>query len=162
MAAFGDVTLGYKEKTIKGTLAHGIPSMYTRTFTFQTQVSDTAAGPITVTGLTLPPGAYVLGGSIKPTKTSDGTILSTGSTTLAFAAVSTASTIVFSAATAYASELVLTNSIPLAVLSTATANATVTVTTAAATLPAYAMTFYVTLFLGGVTSEVSEFSTYST
>src|ERR1019366_2824488 len=151
MAAFGDVTLGYKEKTIKGTLAHGIPSMYTRTFTFQTQVSDTAAGPITVTGLTLPPGAYVLGGSIKPTKTSDGTILSTGSTTLAFAAVSTASTIVFSAATAYASELVLTNSIPLAVLSTA-----------AATLPAYAMTFYVTLFLGGVTSEVSEFSTYST
>ena len=159
MAAFGDVSLAYAEKKGRATAITNSEAVYARTFTFTTQVSDTVAGPIDITGLTLPPGTSFLGGVVKPTKTSDGTILSTGSTTLAFKTKTAG--IVFSAATAYTTELAMPASVPMCVPSTATANDIIQVTTASATLPAYAMTFYVTLYLANFGQEVTEYATFS-
>ena len=155
MAVFGDATtaLGISDKRTKASPdASSSNSVFVRTFTFNTGVSDTVGGPIDLTGITVPPGSLFLGGVVKPTKTSDGTVLSTGSTTLAFKTKTAG--VIFSAATAYTAEAAMPASIGVAVPSTATAADTVQVSTASATLPAYAMTFYVTLLFSAFGLEV--------
>jgi hypothetical protein len=160
MAAFGATALVTAErKTTASDVAVKGNVVYARTFTFQSNASDTVAGPIDITGIKVPPGVLFLGGVVKPTKTSDGTVLSTGSTTLAFNTKTAGVT--FSAATAYTAEAAMPVTVGLITPTTATADDTLQVTTASATLPAFAMTFYVTLLFAPVGIEPAPYTTLS-
>lgn len=166
MGAFGAVSLAFAEKKVKNNAVYTKENtVYQRTFTFQTQASDTVAGPIdinvtnaagTVTPLTLPVGTQVLGIVVKPTKTIDGTVLSAGTSTLALNTKTSAVT--FMAATAFIAEAAGPVSVGVAVPSTASVPDVVQASIAAATLPAFAMTWYVTLTLTSFGLEVPTFT----
>jgi hypothetical protein len=152
MAAFGASTVTATE--VKGRYASSatkFQKVYARTFQFTIPASVTVAAA-TLTGLTLPPGSFILGGVVSPSQ-------SLGSTTLAFTTVT--SNVIFSAATAYTAEAALTNSISLCVPSSATADDTVTCTTAAATAPGTDTVVTVTLFIAPFGKETPAYTTYN-
>lgn len=152
MAAFGASTVAITEK--KGKLASSTwkaLALYERTFTFVIPASVTVASAV-LSGLTLPPGSVILGGVVSPSQ-------SLGSSTLAFTTVT--SNVIFSAATAYTAEASLTNSIPLAVPSSATADDTVSVALAAATAPSSDTTVTVSLFIAQFGVATPAMTTYS-
>jgi hypothetical protein len=152
MAAFGASAVTATEK--RGRQATSYPDMLTtstRVFSFVIPASSTV-GNVNLTNLKLGPGTILLGGTVKPSAT-------LGSSTLAFTTVT--SNVIFSAATAYTAEAAITNTIPLMVPSSATADDTINVALATATSPASDITVTVSLVIAQVGVESAQYTTYT-
>jgi len=146
MAAFGATPVTATFKRGRKALANGINAVNAMVFSFVIPASSTVAGPIDIAGVKLSPGSVILGGVVSPSATLGGTA------TLAFKTKT--SNVVFSAATAYAAEVAIPNSIAIAVPSSATTDDQVQVSLAAASSPAADITVTVTLFVGSFGAEV--------
>jgi len=153
MAAFGASAVNATAKRVKAsaqaTKNFGIETLV---HSFVIPASSTVAGPIDLVGLTLPPGSFILGGTVSASQ-------SLGTTTLAFQ--TKAATAVIGAAGVVTAERALTVTTALAVPSTATANDTVQCTTAVATSPASDTTVTLTLYVAPVGAETAQYTTFT-
>ncbi|CAB4174750.1 hypothetical protein UFOVP1138_40 [uncultured Caudovirales phage] len=145
MAAFGATTVNATYKRGRKSTVGGINSVTQQVFSFIIPASATVAGPIDLTGASVPPGAVLLGGVISPSQ-------SLGTTKLAFNTKT--ANVTFSAATAYTAEAAIVNSVPVMTPASATAADVIQCTTSVATAPATDTTVTVTLFLGCFGTEV--------
>lgn len=152
MGAIAAMTVTEK-KTAANPVAVKGNAIYTRTVTFVIAASVTA-GTADLTGLALPPGTLILGGSLKPSQDFGDTA------TLAFKTKTAGVTFCAAAVRRAEASIIPADSNALAVPTTATADDTVQVVLAAAAAPASDTTFTLTLVCAPV-GTVSGVSTYS-
>lgn len=148
--------MAYTEKRTRGAdAAAKSNNVYTRVVTFVIPASVTA-GTADITGLTLPPGSLLLGGSLKPSQDFGDTA------TLAFKTKTAGVT--FSAAATRRAEasLIVAAGQELAVPTSATAEDTIQVVLAAAAAPASDTTFELTLVIAPAGAQPVKYTTKST
>ncbi len=153
MAAFTDVTVTEKRNRPNPVAARG-NVIYSRTVTFTIPASSTVATG-DLTGLKLPPGTLVLGGSIKPSAT-------LGTSTVALKTETAGVTFVAAATVTAERSLTIGDGVGLAVPTSATADDQVQLVLGTATSPASAISVELTLVLCGIGPVNNKYTTYTT
>jgi hypothetical protein len=143
MAAFGASTVTATYKRGRKSTVGGINAVTQQVFSFVIPASSTVAGPIDISGATVPPGTACLGMVISPSASLATTQLkiTSGSTDIA-------------AKAAYTAEAGVTVNGVILNASSATSNAQLKATTSDATSPSSDVTVTVTLFLGCFGQEI--------